>query len=183
MLRIDRPARRRGSNGFAAPAGFPSVTARRPPAYPRITCRAVSRAALICACAVAVIAVAGCGEAKIEVPKKDAILHHGAVLFNQRCSGCHTLSAADARGSRPVGQVGKSERTDGPNFDIRKENRDDVLFAIRNGGFSGAIMPANVVVGKDAQAVALFVEHYAGQKAPPTSGVKSGSPTGSSGNK
>ena len=79
--------------------------------------------------------------------------------------------------------TGKGERTDGPNFNIRKENRDDVLFAIRNGGFSGAIMPANVVVGRDAEAVALFVERYAGRKAPPTSGTKSGSPTGSSGSK
>jgi hypothetical protein len=37
-----------------------------------------------------------------------------------------------------------------------------VLFAIRNGGFSGAIMPSNVVVGQDAQQVAAFVSKYAG---------------------
>jgi hypothetical protein len=37
-----------------------------------------------------------------------------------------------------------------------------VLYAIRNGGFSGAIMPANIVVGKDADDVALFLERYAG---------------------
>ena len=141
------------------------------------------RRGLVAVCAAALLALAGCGEATIEVPKKDAELHRGAMLFHERCSGCHTLAAADARGSRPEGEVGKSERTDGPNFNIRKENRDDVLFAIRNGGFSGAIMPANIVVGRDAQAVALFVERYAGQKAPPTSGTKSGSPTGSSGSK
>jgi mono/diheme cytochrome c family protein len=141
------------------------------------------RRGLVAVCAAALLALAGCGEATIEVPKKDATLHRGAMLFHERCSGCHTLAAADARGSRPEGEVGKSERTDGPNFNIRKENRDDVLFAIRNGGFSGAIMPANVVVGRDAEAVALFVERYAGQKAPPTSGTKSGSPTGSSGSK
>ena len=122
------------------------------------------RPAAVLACAAALAALAGCGEGKIEVPKGESALHHGAVLFNERCSGCHTLSAADARGSAPQGVVGKSERTDGPNFDIRKENRDDVLFAIRNGGFSGAIMPANVVVGKDARDVALFLERYAGQK-------------------
>ena len=33
-----------------------------------------------------------------------------------------------------------------------------MLFAIRNGGFSGAIMPANIVVGDDAEAVADSVE-------------------------
>ena len=141
------------------------------------------RRGLVAACAAALVVLAGCGEREIEVPKKDAMLHRGALLFNERCSGCHTLESADARGSAPEGVVGKSERTDGPNFNVRKENRDDVLFAIRNGGFSGAIMPANIVVGRDAEAVALFVERYAGKKAPPTSGVKSGSPTGSSGNK
>ena len=114
------------------------------------------------------------------MPKQDAALHHGAELFYERCSGCHTLDAANARGSRPAGKVGGSERTDGPNFNIRKENRDDVLFAIRNGGFSGAIMPANVVVGRDAQDVALFVERYAGQKAPSTGGTR---PSGGSGRK
>ncbi|MEA2308829.1 MAG: hypothetical protein QOG86_15 [Thermoleophilaceae bacterium] len=144
----------------------------------------MSRPAAVLACAAALLAVAGCGSGKIDVPKKESALHHGATLFNQRCSGCHTLEAADARGSAQEGVVGKSERTDGPNFNIRKENRDDVLFAIRNGGFSGAIMPANVVVGKDAQDVALFVERYAGKKAPPTSGQKLGSQeTGASGTK
>jgi hypothetical protein len=38
-----------------------------------------------------------------------------------------------------------------------------VLFAIRNGGFSGAIMPANIVVGDDAQKVAEFLAAYAGK--------------------
>ena len=37
-----------------------------------------------------------------------------------------------------------------------------MLFAIRNGGFSGAIMPANIVVGQNAQDVAEFVAKYAG---------------------
>jgi hypothetical protein len=46
---------------------------------------------------------------------------------------------------------------------VRKESRDDVLFAIRNGGFSGGIMPANVVVGEDAEAVADFLSKYSGK--------------------
>jgi mono/diheme cytochrome c family protein len=137
------------------------------------------RPAAVLACVAVLAALAGCGQRKVEVPKEQSALHHGATLFNERCSGCHSLDAANARGSAPQGVVGKSERTDGPNFNIRKENRDDVLFAIRNGGFSGAIMPANVVVGKDAQDVALFVERYAGQKAPATGSQQ----TGSSGSK
>ena len=124
---------------------------------------------LIFACLLAAVALAaaGCG-GKIDVPKQDTTMHRGALLFNERCSGCHTLAATNARGSKPEGQAAAGERTNGPNFNIRKENRDDVLFAIRNGGFSGAIMPANVVVGTDAQDVALFVEKYAGKKAPPS---------------
>jgi len=105
---------------------------------------------------------AGCG-GEIEVPQEETTAHRGAVLFNQHCSGCHSLDAANAYGSKPPGQIQGGERTNGPNFNVRKESKDDVLFAIRNGGFSGAIMPANVVVGKDAQAVADFLAEYSGK--------------------
>ena len=113
-----------------------------------------------CASAVA-LAATGCGE-QIEVAADDP-LREGANLFNQRCSGCHTLEAAASAGSKPRGQISGGERTNGPNFDTRIETAEDVLYAIRNGGFSGAIMPANIVVGEDAEAVAAFVEQYAGQ--------------------
>jgi mono/diheme cytochrome c family protein len=103
---------------------------------------------------------AGCGE-EIEVAENDP-LYEGAVLFRERCSGCHTLDAAGARGSKPEGELEAGERTNGPNFNEREESRDDVLFAIRNGGFSGAIMPANIVVGEEADAVARFVAEYSG---------------------
>ena len=108
---------------------------------------------------------AGCGE-EIDVEEGDSAARKGAELFNERCSGCHTLDAAASRGSKPEGQVSGGERTNGPNFNTRKVARDDVLFAIRNGGFSGAIMPANIVVGKDAQAVADFLSESSGQDAP-----------------
>jgi hypothetical protein len=54
---------------------------------------------------------------------------------------------------------------DGPNFNVRREKVADVLYAIRNGGFSGGIMPQNLVVGADAEDVAEFVAKYAGRKA------------------
>jgi mono/diheme cytochrome c family protein len=135
---------------------------------PRIICAAMRRASpLLVACLLVVAAglVAGCGEGRHYRPSKEqTTLRTGARLFHERCGGCHTLAAADTRGSKPTGQVSAGERTNGPNFDVRKENREDVLFAIRNGGFSGAIMPANIVMGKDADAVALFLERYAGSK-------------------
>lgn len=114
---------------------------------------------------VALVAVAGlaaCGKS-IQVPASQTTLHQGAVLFNLRCSGCHTLDAAATSGSKSKREIKGGERTNGPNFNTRSEKKEDVLFAIRNGGFSGAIMPANVVVGSDAQKVAAFVAAYAGK--------------------
>jgi mono/diheme cytochrome c family protein len=132
------------------------------------------------------IAVAGllaaCGSKKIEVPASKPQLHAGAELFNMRCGGCHTLDAAATSGSKSPREVKGGERTNGPNFNTRKEDKQDVLFAIRNGGFSGAIMPANIVVGADAQKVADFVAAYAGKSGGSSSssntqaGNSSGSP-------
>ena len=118
---------------------------------------------IVIACALASAVLVGCG-GEITVPENDQTAHRGAVLFYERCSGCHTLEAANAYGSKPEGQLQGGERTNGPNFNERKETRDDVLFAIRNGGFSGAIMPANIVTGADAEAVADFLEKYSGSK-------------------
>ena len=103
----------------------------------------------------------GCQRQEIEV--ESAADERGAELFSERCSGCHTLASASSEGSKPEGQVSGGERTNGPNFETRKVQKDDVLFAIRNGGFSGAVMPANIVVGEEAEAVAEFLEKYSGR--------------------
>ena len=101
---------------------------------------------------------------------KDDPTHSGAVLFSQRCSGCHTLAAAGTQGS-----ANRAVRVQGPNLNQRVESYHDVIFAIRNGGFSGAIMPQNIVTGSEASEVARFVSKYAGSSAqttvqPPGSG-------------
>jgi mono/diheme cytochrome c family protein len=116
------------------------------------------------AAAAAALAISACGTEKINAQNNQpqSAIHEGAVLFHDRCGGCHTLNAAATHGSAK--NVAQKERTDGPNLDFRKESVQDVLFAIRNGGFSGSIMPANVVVGPDAQKVAEFVSKYAGSK-------------------
>jgi mono/diheme cytochrome c family protein len=124
-----------------------------------------------------VLAVAGtlaaCGEAKVEDnPENSAAVNRGAELFYERCSGCHTLSAAASEGSAV--SVHDVERVDGPNFNERKETVDQVLYAIRNGGFSGAIMPQNIVVGKDAQDVAEFLAKYSGSDVADTSTESAG---------
>ena len=105
----------------------------------------------------AAAAATGCGTQGIQVPSDDPT-HAGAEIFAQRCSGCHTLTPAGTEGS-----ANRSERVQGPNLDQRHETMADVIYAIRNGGFSGAIMPQNIVVGDDAQKVAAFVAKYAGE--------------------
>jgi mono/diheme cytochrome c family protein len=117
--------------------------------------------ALTAACiVVAASLVAGCGPKSIELSRDDPN-HDGATLFVERCGGCHTLGVAGTQGS--TFDVTDRESVDGPNFDERKETVEDVLFAIRNGGFSGAIMPENIVTGEEAQAVAEFLAKYAGK--------------------
>ena len=111
-----------------------------------------------------------CGTQKISVPKSQPVLYQGAVLFNQRCSGCHTLSFAATHGSAQ--NVRTAQYNNGPNFDVRCERPvARVLYAIQNGGFSGEIMPQNIVVGEQALAVAQFVATYAGRSAPKIPGV------------
>jgi mono/diheme cytochrome c family protein len=111
-----------------------------------------------------------CGTQKISVPKSQPVLYQGATLFNQRCSGCHTLSYAAARGSAE--NVRTAQFNNGPNFDVRCERPvARVLYAIQNGGFSGAIMPQNIVVGAQALAVAQFVATYSGRSAPKIPGT------------
>lgn len=105
------------------------------------------------------LVLAACGEEGISV-SKDSPDYEGAQLFATHCSGCHTLSAAGAQGTGNRGQ-----RAQGPDLDQRSETYEDALFAIRNGGFSGAIMPQNIVVGEEAEQVARFVAKYAGREA------------------
>ena len=102
-----------------------------------------------------------CGSQGVQVAK-DSPYHRGAVLFRDHCSGCHTLSAVGAQGSAT--SIANRIPTNGPNFNIRKENAEQVLYAIRNGGFSGAIMPENIVVGKEAEEVAQFLAAYSGKQ-------------------
>jgi mono/diheme cytochrome c family protein len=120
---------------------------------------------------VAVVAAA-CGTERISVPgaSQDRVLHEGADLFNQRCSGCHTLSYAATHGSAAF--VRTKQFNNGPNFNVRCERpMTRVLYAIENGGFSGGIMPQNIVVGQQAVAVARFVATYAGRQAPKVPGA------------
>jgi mono/diheme cytochrome c family protein len=122
------------------------------------------RRATAAALSVVAVGAGACGSQGIspEIASQPQNVRHGALLFSERCSGCHTLDVVGAEGTTL--NVRQRERVDGPNFNVRQEKPDNVLFALRNGGYSGAIMPENIVVGRDANDVAAFLAKYSGRQ-------------------
>lgn len=155
-------ARRKTHNGLAS--GEPAqsgVLARRAAA----ACNplgALRPPAALVALGLAAVALGACGTQGNQIASTSPY-HHGAELFLQRCSGCHSLATVGAQGSAV--SIKDRVRTNGPNFNFRKEQYNQVMYAIRNGGFSGAIMPQNIVVGREAEEVARFLAKYAGLQA------------------
>ncbi|HEV2770413.1 MAG TPA: hypothetical protein VGV40_09550 [Solirubrobacteraceae bacterium] len=115
-------------------------------------------AGALCAAAL----VAGCGEEGVTLAESSPD-YETALMFNRNCGMCHTFAIAGAEGSAT--DINDRERVDGPSFNDRPESREAVLYAIRNGGFSGAIMPENIVTGPEAERLAQFVSKYAGKSA------------------
>jgi mono/diheme cytochrome c family protein len=118
------------------------------------------------------LALGACGsqENSVATSNASADVKSGSQLFVERCAGCHTLDKVGAEGS--TFKVRDKERVDGPNFNVRKECAANVLYAIRNGGYSGAIMPENLAVGKDADDIAKFLQEYSGLERKTTAGAK-----------
>jgi mono/diheme cytochrome c family protein len=142
----------------------------------RMTCSGRSRLATIAVVALSALVVGACGEQGIQLAENDPN-YEGAVLFQQNCAGCHTLNAAGTEGSAT--DVNAREYVDGPNFNTRKVERDQVLYAIANGGFSSGPMPQDILVGEDADKVADFLAKYSGSEIPPNAAEPaSPSPTG-----
>lgn len=123
--------------------------------------------------------LSGCGEQGIQIAK-DNPDYAAAEIFTQRCSGCHTLKIAGTDGSAAL--IKEREYKDGPNFNQRNEEPGQVLYAIRNGGFSSGPMPQNIVTGKEAEQVAKFVAKYAGREAASAKGMSGGSTAPNPGN-
>jgi mono/diheme cytochrome c family protein len=75
----------------------------------------------------------------------------GKQIFTQSCGTCHTLSDAGTSG------------TVGPVLDELKPDKARVTNAIKNGGAGSGAMPANIVTGQEAEAVAEYVSSVAGK--------------------
>jgi mono/diheme cytochrome c family protein len=127
--------------------------------------RSLRRLPFLAALALSATALTACGSQGVQVAKSDPN-YKGAEIFANHCSGCHTLSVAGTQGS--AYNVRTREYKDGPNFNQRKEQLSDVLYAIRNGGFSSGPMPQDIVTGSSADRVARFVAKYSGSQATKT---------------
>lgn len=88
---------------------------------------------------------------EVNVQNLTAQEKEGRILFGQRCRSCHTLDAAN------------SSAAVGPNLDQVRPSREIVLKTIDEGRAQGnGQMPADLVEGEDAEAVAAFVAKTAG---------------------
>ena len=95
-------------------------------------------------------AAGGTGALKAKELSKSA--EQGKLLFRQRCASCHSLKAISARG------------VTGPNLDeIGEVTPDRIETAIREGGTGQGRMPAAILEGADARAVAEYVAQVAGR--------------------
>ena len=137
-------------------------------------CRLMRRPLLLLALPVVAAAAVACGSEEIDVAR-DSPDYNGAKIFHERCAGCHSLNVVGAQGSAV--DANKREYKDGPNFDQRKEEKDQVLYAIRNGGFSSGPMPQNIVTGPEAEALAEFIARESGKDVVESSGQDSGAAT------
>src|SRR5215207_1719336 len=127
----------------------------------RMTRSGRPRSATLLLLALAALSLAACGERGVQLAKDDPN-YAGAELFSQNCAGCHTLDAAGTQGSAE--DANGREYVDGPNFDQRKVEKDQVLYALANGGFSSGPMPQDILVGEDAQKVAEFLAANSGKE-------------------
>ena len=84
--------------------------------------------------------------------KGNAEFNKGKTLFRESCWSCHTLKAIGSQGIT------------GPNLDqIGAVTNQRVLNAIRIGGTGDGRMPAGLLSGTNAEAVAYYVSHVAGR--------------------
>lgn len=80
----------------------------------------------------------------------DGAAAEGKLIFTQTCGTCHVLNDAGTSGAV------------GPSLDTLKPDKARVEAAIENGGSGSGQMPAGLLAGKEAEAVAEYVSSVAG---------------------
>ena len=87
---------------------------------------------LLAACLVASAAVAtGCGDHHIAVSKSEGTsVQRGAQLFRERCSGCHSLEAADALADDFELHLTRRQLPNDGKETTRRQGRGAILFDI-----------------------------------------------------
>jgi hypothetical protein len=88
-------------------------------------------------------------------------LELGKELFHNTCATCHTLAAINAQGvtGPDLDDIGLDTST----AKARQQSVNRVLDAIKNGGTGQRRMPANLLQGSSAEAVAAYVTDVAGR--------------------
>ncbi len=91
------------------------------------------------------------GVGKLRTASLTQTEEEGKHLFRQTCWSCHNLDAVQAQG------------VTGPDLDDLGLDRERVLNAIERGGTGDGRMPADLLQGEEAEAVADYVAKVAGQ--------------------
>jgi cytochrome c6 len=88
-------------------------------------------------------------------------LKEGKHLFQSTCSTCHTLKAVNAQGvtGPNLDQLGLDTSTP----EARKKSQARIVGAIKLGGTGQRRMPANLLQGEQAEAVAAYVTDVSGR--------------------
>jgi mono/diheme cytochrome c family protein len=88
-------------------------------------------------------------------------LENGKELFQNTCATCHSLKAVNAQGvtGPDLDDLGLDSST----AQARNQSEKRILNAIHNGGTGERRMPANLLQGENAAAVAAFVVDVAGR--------------------
>ncbi len=142
--------------------------------------RRLARVALALA---GVLAAAGCGSVG---HTEEASVSQGKTLFSARCASCHTLADAGAKGKigPNLDEAFQHVRSDDPdqNFadsTIRDVVRGQIAYPVEDPPTEAAGMPADLVTGGDADAVASYVAAVAGK--PVKGGAAAGKGEGAGG--
>jgi cbb3-type cytochrome c oxidase subunit III len=124
------------------------------------------RAAAALVCAVGVLVAAGCGS---EGHVEEAASGNGQELFRQHCGQCHTLADAGTQGriGPNLDEAFAYVRSDRPGqgFEettLRDVVRGQIAYPVEETPTGAPGMPANIVTGNDADAVATYVASVAG---------------------